>query len=333
MPGGPYPNQTGSVTTFTSTTGVKADQFDFVVNGCTHRAIVPWSAGPGTPMVWGIHGLGNDRNIITSGNIGANGMTDSWINAGLIVIGTETPQAASWGNDAARDTHALVFAWARGIWTQTPGPCLYGVSMGGMMCANYALEAKQQGLPITAIATNSAVLSLAAGYSIQSSSMNTDYGLTPGTDTPPNNGAWLTKTAGHDPKIVPISDFPDVPWRMYASSGDGTANKAANSDTFEARLLAAWGASVQGTAHEHTVVACTGDHASADQFRPADTLAFYQRFLSTYAPYTKYRLYVAGQYTPVVATENVKEAGTVQPLVWSPTIPTARPDEYVRPQL
>lgn len=258
MPGGPYPAQSGSVTTHTTPYGTKADQFDFVVNGVTQRAYIPWTAGPGSPSVWCLHGLGDDHTIVTAGLFGDNGMTDALLDEGFVVLGTGTNPQRNWGNQAGREQHALVWAWLRTVLPATPGPCLYGISMGGCMSLNYALEAAIQGLPITAIALNSPVTDLRYGYnSIQPSSVQTAYGLASSGEGP-GTAAWDTKTDGHDPQRVAIGGFPQVPFRAWYATDDSIAGPTANIVAFDARLTAAsW-------PYEHVRVQVTGGHAGGD---------------------------------------------------------------------
>lgn len=258
MPGGPYPNQSGAVTTHVTPYGTSADRFDIIVNGVTQRVLVPWTAGPGTPSVWCLHGLGDDHTMVTDGLFGDNGMTDAFLDDGWIVIGTGTNPQKNWGNQAGREQHALVWAWLRSVFAATPGPCLYGISMGGMMSLNYAMETVIQGLPLSAIALNSPVTDLEYGYSnIQPSSVQAAYGLASSGEGPGTSG-WTTKTAGHDPERVAMSAFPVVPIRAYWSSTDSVAGANNNVLQFDDRLTAA------GWSQEHVMVSVVGGHAGGD---------------------------------------------------------------------
>lgn len=329
MPGGPYPGQVGSVTTYTTTTaGTPCDVFTATVDAANVLCYVPWSVTSGARQVWVSHGVGNDYiDIITSTTSGMHSNTtrDVILDGGYAIISLETPPPPSsqnsWGNNGMRSQYDSVWAWSRSIWPQTPGPFLYGISHGGVVSLNYLME----GNPVSAVYLNSPVTDLVFGYAhINSTEVLSAYGLSGGQG--PGTTAWNNATAGHDPMVVPISSFPSVPFRFRVSNTDNTAPRDQNADVFKARLDAVpW-------ALEDDVSVYIGAHTATPSYNGADTVAFFNRADPVYTSFTSYQLLVKTTGLPAQPAQYVKERGSIRALTWSASVPVTEPSEYVKPQ-
>jgi hypothetical protein len=126
--------------------------------------------------------------------------------------------------------------------------------------------------------------------------------------------------------IVPMNSFPQVPMRFVASYSDTTAHQEINTDAFRARLAgASWPV-------ENSLIEYVGAHTASNSFKKQDIVDFFNRSTPIYGAGQKYRLLVRTTGLPAPDSEFVLEGGVLKPLVWSATVPTSEPSEYVRPQ-
>lgn len=296
MSGGPYPQQVGDVGRYGTPAGTACDVVTCQPGDSPLLAYIPDRAVNGSPMCWVLHGVGSDYvEIITTAPFGTTGCTDALLDAGYIVVSPSTapPPTSqnSWGNQAGRYQHVRVWEWAQSVWPNVPGPYLYGISHGCMVGLNVLMER----FPVSAFMANSGVCSLVYGYQhINAADIRTAYGL--GSGEGPGTAGWDTKTAGHDPMVVPMGAFPQIPMRFVASYADNTAVQEENTDAFRARLTAAnWPA-------ENSLYEFLLGHVDSTSFRKDDILAFFARS-APYTPLTAGRI-----YTKQVGIASVVEA-------------------------
>lgn len=274
MAGLTYANQDGPTGTFTTANGMVCEDIYAHAGGTVDafhrlRAIIPSTVDPAFPaaMVWYLHGVsGDEDSMVTDADMGD--MLDAWLDRGWVVIGPDSG-GATWGNSSAMSGLEDVWTWADAIWTVAKsGPLVYGQSMGGLVGLNLIHAST---VPVVAYVGNSAAIDLEAVYNgavaLQSSIENA-YSFS----SPYDAGA----TTGFDPMDALVADYSGVPMRFYASSGDSTISKTNNADAFETKMAA----------HdaELTVISVSGGHVSTDHYRPADTIAFYDRALIDNVP-------------------------------------------------
>ncbi len=240
-------------------------------------------AGPAVSVK---HGVGNNETIILpSGGVGGGGMTDAWLDHGWPVLSTNQG-GISWGNQSARVGFVDVWAWWSSIFTNCTGTLEYGVSMGGCAALNYLLDAKSLGLPVLACALNSPATNFQWTYDHNTSlkpAMRTAYGLGSVSSSDPTYVAAVdTADGGHDPQKQTAAEFPAIPFRSYAPSGDATISEPNNAYLFDTKLTSGGWVVDDGITTNlarSSVVACSGAHTGPDTYRPADCITFFDRAL------------------------------------------------------
>jgi hypothetical protein len=199
-----------------------------------------------------------------------------------VTFGVKTHEQ-EWGNEAIRRAAVDVDDWERSVWSSSPAPLIYGASMGGLNAVNIAYEFGARGLPITAVAVNSAALNLRSFYHRARTAIRINY-LLPRTVLLPGDAGWVAavdeSNGGHDAIVRGATGLdPAIPFRFYVGTLDTVlAPPATNSVAFDADLAAA------GWQTEHGVVTCTTcRHLSPLTFQPADVNAFFDRALANAA--------------------------------------------------
>lgn len=163
--------------------------------------------------------------------------------------------ARNFGNQSALDSYRLLYEYvARNF--NIENVFVLGQSMGGLSSLNTYAEQR--------IPNMKGWVGIAPICDLRSWSNLNDLYAAYGVD---NEADLAAAIVGYNP-----IDLPPETWlrcfRAYASYDDGTVSRAANADPFIASLI---------YAREAELVACSGDHISADHYRPDDVLAFFDR--------------------------------------------------------
>lgn len=245
-----------------------------------------------TPLVLALHGTGGTDADVVTGSIHGGGLTDSWLDHGWIVAGQASALngAPRWGWEPSRLAAVSLWRYLQRIFT-IEKILIYGMSEGGEVGINVMVESLRTSppLPVKAWVGNSPALNLRwvasnpAAHVLRPQLSQAYFGklaalvMDHGTVTP-GDATWVaavdTPDGGHDPCVLDLAGLPHVPMRTYVGTNDILIFPANNGVQFNQRLTDA------GWAPEHDVVTFTGGHGSADSFRPADVLAFFQRALA-----------------------------------------------------
>lgn len=197
------------------------------------------------PVVLGFHGNGSNATHFGD-NANGYGVSNAFLAAGYAVVSADNnANVSTWGAQAGLDAYYLAYKYVRDNYPIGP-LVLYGNSMGGMEALLSLAERRLPGvaaLILTVPATN-----LAENYAnaLFTATITTAYGI---------SGDYATKTAGHDPTLLPMTAYRGVPiWALYASD-DASVTPAANWQTF-APLITPYSPEVVTTV-------VTGGHSTA----------------------------------------------------------------------
>jgi hypothetical protein len=315
----PYEDQVGNTNNYTTPLGTACKYREIAPGGNTdhyHRFLIftpnSLTLATPTPQVIYFHGAtATERQVLTS--TGPNNMLNSWLDRGWSVASlrlgtTVNPDGTDendgkWGNALMRDGVSDILAWLAARFAQhANGWLFYGFSAGGVNGINAAMEAKDDGYDVAALAMCDPATNLAWCYDVnyESSIPHTQSGASaairsqiigaysistnggtgggrPYSGTPPD-AEWTSKVDtdrnGHDPQRVALSELPSVPIYLSASTGDTLIEKDRNTDYFYTRLLAAaW-------APEIVNISYGGAHGATAHFLPTETNEFYDRALT-----------------------------------------------------
>lgn len=226
---------------------------------------VPYAGAP-TRVVLYARGVGEDQTALTADSL-KSGVITSLLTEGYILAGTNAH--GGWPTQTAVDDYAALDQYVRANYN-VENVCIWSQSMGGLSGLLAVAQGKCKA--IGWLGTYPLCSLLAAntgdGGSDFSSNIATAFGITgSGIST------YSNLTYGQDPLLLPAMAYAHIPMRLYASSGDTTVGKAANTDAFAALCA--------GTRREAEVVVCSGNHGDASHFQPSDYLAFFERCFNT----------------------------------------------------
>lgn len=254
-----WPDET-SATTGTTAGGTAWRRARIQPNGSSDRMTVcaPASVADGAPvrLVIAFHGTGGSDATVDSGN--GQTVRDALLDAGYVVVAGQLG-ANTWGNAESMAHLANLYAWCAARW-QVTDTALFGQSQGGGVAW---VATRRKLLP-----TLRAVAGLAPALNFQwvsdsgssSADIRAAYGATAGT--------FGVQSAAYAPFAGAAADYAGVHYKLWTSLEDTTTPKALHADQFAARGLAAQAASLE-------TVTVTGAHLSADHYRPAEVVTFY----------------------------------------------------------
>ena len=174
----------------------------------------------------------------------------------------------NWGNQQGIDDNLDLYNRIVQYFGTPSDVIMLGGSMGGL--ASLLAVADGRIPNIRGVALIDGVCNLSAIFGANAgtyaSAIRTAYGIaSDGSD-------YATKTAGHDPMLLPASTYAGLRLRFYASTSDTDVPKAQNADAFAAR--------VASVATESEVLTHVGGHLPTYAAWPADVVAFAQRCLA-----------------------------------------------------
>lgn len=212
-------------------------------------------------IMW--HGNGSDENHFSNNSNGVNA-SSALLTAGYAVIScTYTANKASWGMQESLAAYAVAYRYFRDRYALGP-LVFYANSMGSLesllAIANGAIPG------VMGWAATHPAVNLASAYADPfgvgfTASIKTAYGIaSDGSD-------YATKTAGHDPMLLPVSSFKSVPmWVLYATD-DAAVDQTASAAAFETKIKAA-GMPI-------TVTTTTGGHSASVSASMSAIVAFF----------------------------------------------------------
>lgn len=205
------------------------------------------------PLAILFHGNGSDENHFSS-NSNGKAIANALLSAGFAVLScTYTANKSTWGSSASLDAYVAAYRYFRDRYA-LGAVCIYGNSMGALESLLAVADGR---IPaIVAWAATHPATSLAAAYAgAFTAVIKTAYGIaTDGADYP-------TKTAGHDPMLLPVNAFRRVPMLALYATDDTDVPPASHAVPFFARLVGSNAVVTETT---------TGGHsASVADFAPA----------------------------------------------------------------
>ena len=168
-----------------------------------------------------------------------------------------------WGNQASLDNYAALVEYIQTNYNVSY-VALLAPSMGGLSALN--LIATEALTNVRAMAGIAPVCDLAKMYAdaAWTSAIETAYSFS-------GSANYAAATDGYDPMLADAALFATVPIRIWASSSDTVVPEADHADAFAAKLA--------GVNPDISIVACTGAHLAADQYRAAEVVAFLDGYM------------------------------------------------------
>lgn len=227
---------------------------------------IPASVADGAAVNLAIaaHGSGGNEQQINLARMVST--RDGMLDRGWIVASAMAHDRA-WANDTALADFTRVHDWVNDTW-QVTHTLLHGESMGGLTMMVLASQAR---IPtVRAVVSIDGALNLRAAYDqagqTYGAQIRTAYGIaSDGSD-------YAAKTAGHDAVLLNMTTFNRIRLFVEGSPNDLHIPKTSHSDVFVANL--------GNNALELVTRTGTGTHVTAENFFPADVLAFYDNAIA-----------------------------------------------------
>lgn len=226
------------------------------IGGWNTNYLVPVNVPLSGTYVQYYHGAGETETAWTTEAV-KFGVRESLLAQGHILSASAAADE-NWGNTAGINAYVAQYADAITRFTinKTVG---FSESMGGL--AGQLIIAGNL-VPLHSWYGIYPVCNLANMYAgTFQTEINTAYNI-------PAGGTYAVQTAGHDPVLLPGSDF-TIRMRFTSSSGDTTVNKAANAVQMQTL--------VAPTAAESVLLNTIGNHGDASNFIPYDVVNFFAR--------------------------------------------------------
>lgn len=244
-----------------------------MADGNKATIMVPESYVPGnpTPLLLVSHGNGASDTCITLSG-GPMAITDMALSLGMIVAASDGGGTAVIGNSVQRAADLVLLKYLQA--TYSIGKIILGAqSAGGQATLKHILiDGMSNVVGWIGWYTSWSLANAADTWATGAGLIGTAYGVvSPYTSSAAN---FPAVQAVEGPEVYPLPAFRSLGFRIYASAGDTTMNKAANADAMATRL----GASP--LVREINVVTCTGNHGDPSHFQPYDTMQFIIRRLS-----------------------------------------------------
>lgn len=177
------------------------------------------------PVVMLFHGNGSDElHWVTNSN--GKAVASAFLNAGYIVVSAaNTANVSTWGAQAGLDAYFKAYKYLLAHFP-VGSVVFYGNSMGGI---ESLLTLAERRIPCVAWIGTVPTANLAAQHANASftSTIRTAYGIAA------DDSDYATKTAGHDPVLMPGYAFRGVPMWALIATGDTAVPPATNWDVFE----------------------------------------------------------------------------------------------------
>lgn len=225
------------------------------------RLDVPASFKPNrrTPLVMMFHGSNQDENAH---------MDNAWFNGlredGWAIVGANA-HGQNWG--APRSIQDMLDAYAiANRYLATDRVMFIGSSHGGMLALNTLRKLR---LPVVGVYLAQPAINLAERWARgtpETTDIKNSYGFT-------SNADYAFYTAGYDPMLARVAEYPEIRYRFVASEDDTLVMPAANTHMMRTKLEAA--ATV-----ENSLLVATGAHGSASHYNATDLRDFGRRCLS-----------------------------------------------------
>lgn len=257
-----YPDEISSTPKATAA-GTAYHEVEVYPFGVTDKMLmlIPDSISEGDNVIVTIcaHGSGGNEQTVNTANMSST--RDALLGRGYVVLSAYAHNRA-WGNNACLDDYERVYEYAATLWTITD-VFYHGQSMGGLILNLMLAQARIPNVRALAMVDGAVHLEAAWNHPAHHDHIRTAYGIkADGSD-------YAAKTAGHDPCLLPPTQYEDTWIYMWASYDDTSVPRAEHADVFETH--------VAGHPDELTVQAVTGGHVSASHYQPDVLLAFYDR--------------------------------------------------------
>ncbi|HZH32480.1 MAG TPA: hypothetical protein VEY11_17080 [Pyrinomonadaceae bacterium] len=172
--------------------------------------------------------------------------------------------ANNWGNQAAIDANVEMYGYVRDHYRVNPDQvAMIGSSMGGLVTMLAFADGR---IPLRGAALYNGVLNLRHQFDtnpFMAKAIRVAYAIAD------DDSNYHTKTAGHDPILLPPSTYAGARFRFYSAPGDLLVSHVQNAEAMSALI--------GGVATEAGVVRLSGGHDTNVQLTIPDLLPFLRR--------------------------------------------------------